>query len=286
MKNLLQVLLMSFFVKATYVHNAALLCRWFMNKRLFGWYSVLREMRIGYSTESDRSGRLRNPDLSLRKILGVTVITLIVFPVSTDLFAQKFGIKAGLNMSNVLYKDNDKTYSDDYKIKPGFHVGGTADFSIRDNFSFATALLVSTKGYKISTEQDSGFGIVQYDASVNLIYLEIPLTPKISFDAGAAKIYIALGPYVAVGVGGRSKIEITYNGETDEDTNEVKWGSNEDNNEIKRLDIGLTAGAGVEFDHVQLGLSYGHGLSNNSANTENGRKAQNRVLGFSVGYKF
>jgi hypothetical protein len=157
---------------------------------------------------------------------------------------------------------------------------------MKGKFSFATALLLTTKGYKVTLDEPSQSGNDRYEATLNLVYIEVPLTPKVSFAIGSTKIYVALGPYVAVGVGGKARAKLTSNGQTAEDSANVRWGSDEDNQEIKRLDFGLTSGAGVEISNFQIGLSYGYGLSNYSNDNENGFKATNRVLGLSVGYKF
>ena len=42
----------------------------------------------------------------------------------------------------MLDKDEDGTYSDDFKMKPGFHVGGIVDFPISEIFSVETGLLL------------------------------------------------------------------------------------------------------------------------------------------------
>lgn len=41
---------------------------------------------------------------------------------------------------------------------------------------------------------------------------------------------------------------------------DVEWGSDE-NDDFKRLDYGLSAGVGVEFNAVQVGVSYSIGIA-------------------------
>jgi len=59
------------------------------------------------------------------KTFSKILLILIFIMWTTESFTQNFGIRAGLNLSNLLVKDNDERYSDDFKIKPGFHVGAT-----------------------------------------------------------------------------------------------------------------------------------------------------------------
>ena len=214
------------------------------------------------------------------------LIVVIGFTMTTESYAQTFGVKAGLNLSNMLVEDDDDTYSDDFKVNPGFHVGATAEFPITELFSFETGLLLSTKGVKASEEETFMGETVKYESKLNLIYLDIPLTAKASFDLGGARIYGVFGPYIGMGLSGKSKFEITAMGETETEEEDIKLGSDEDEDDVKRLDFGLTMGAGVEISSIQIGLSYGLGLANISPYTDGGSKISNRVLGISVGYKF
>ena len=195
--------------------------------------------------------------------------------------AQTFGVKAGLNLSNMVVKDDDETYSDDFKLKPGIHIGGTAEFEINDMVSFEPGALISMKGYRTKEEE----GDAKYVGSYNLTYLEIPLNAKATFDLGSIKAFGFAGPYIAVGLAGKAKSKVTIDGDTEKDSESVEWGSDDD--KTKRLDFGLNIGAGAQLtDEMSLSLSYGLGLGNLSNNTDNGAKVKNRVIALSFGYKF
>jgi hypothetical protein len=220
------------------------------------------------------------------KYLVKLFVVVIALTMTTELFAQNFGLKGGLNLSNMLMKDDEDTYSDDFKMKPGFHIGATAEFPLSDMLSFETGLLLSTKGYKMSEEDTDDGETYKYEVKLNLLYLDIPLTGKATFDVGGAKIYGVFGPYVGMGLSGKTKSEYTDDGETETYEDDIEWGSDEEKSELKRLDFGLTMGAGVEINSIQIGLTYNMGLANISPYTEDGFKINNRVLGLSVGYKF
>jgi hypothetical protein len=233
---------------------------------------------MGRYRKAIRVGKLNyNKMKNLMKLL----VLVIVFSLATETFAQKFWVKGGLNLSDMLVKDDDDTYSDEFKMKPGFHIGASAEFPINEMFSFETGLLLSTKGIKMSEEEDGD----KYEAKLNLMYLDIPLNAKASFDIGGAKLYGTFGPYIGLGMHGKSKYEETYDGETETDEENIKWGSDEDD-DLKRFDFGLAAGAGVEIKSFQIGLTYALGLANISPDSDGGYKMNNRVLGISVGYKF
>jgi hypothetical protein len=214
---------------------------------------------------------------SIKLILIVVVLTM-----TTESFAQKFGIKAGLNLSNVLIKDNYDTYSDNLKMHPGFHIGATAEFPFSEMMSFETGLLLTTKGYKYN-ESEADY---EYSEKASAYYLDIPITAKASFNVGGPKIYGLLGPYVGIGLTGKYKSEGNYYGQTFSETEDIKWGSDPDVDHLKRLDFGLLGGVGAEISSFKVELTYGLGLANISSYTEDGTTLKNRVLSLSVGYIF
>ena len=219
---------------------------------------------------------------NFKKLIIVVFIATIV----SESFAQTLGIRAGLNLSNILSKNDDDIYSDNFKMNPGFHIGAVVEFPITEIFSFETGLLLSTKGYKNNEGATILTETIEYKSRLNLLYVDIPITSKIFFNLGDAKIYCTLGPYFGVGLIGRYNIEVTIMGETEINDKDIQWGSDEENDDMKRLDFGLTAGAGVEINTIQVGLFYGLGLANISTNTDRGSIANNRILGISVGFKF
>ena len=220
---------------------------------------------------------------NLEKILIVVFIAIL----ASESFAQTYGIKAGLNLSNLIMKAGGETWSDDFKMNPGFHVGPTAEFPISEVFSFETAFLLSTKGFRISEKETFQDETFEYKTKCNLLYLDVPLNAKASFRVSEkASIYGVLGPYLGIGLTGKTKNENSYNGEKHKEEEDIKWGSDEENDFLKRLDYGLTFGAGVDFKSIQFGMSYGLGLANISTYTDDDVKIKNRVLGISVGYRF
>lgn len=210
------------------------------------------------------------------------LIVIIAITMATESYAQIFGIRAGLNLSNMLDKDDEGTYSNDFKMKPGFNVGSTVEFPINEMFSFESGLLLSTKGYKLSGKDSYEGETWEYKESINLLYLDIPLSGKAYFDFKGTKVYGAFGPYLGFGLSGKYK----YEEPGDSDKEDIKFGSDKEKDDLKRLDYGLTIGAGVELNSIQIGLSYDLGLANISTYTDGGAKTSNRVLALSVGFKF
>lgn len=210
------------------------------------------------------------------KTFSKILLMFIIIMLTTESFTQNFGIRAGLNLSKMLIKDDDEKYSDDLKIKPGFHLGATVEFPIDEMFGIETGIIASTKGFKLN-EEDVG-----YNGSWTLYYIDIPINGKVYYDAGDVKIYGAFGPYLGIGIYGASKA--TYMDETE--IEDIEWGNDDDEDDLKRFDMGLSFGAGVEIKSFIMGISYNLGLMNISPYFEDGFKIKNRVLEISAGIKF
>ncbi|NLO51930.1 MAG: PorT family protein [Bacteroidales bacterium] len=218
----------------------------------------------------------------MKYLSRVLMILFIVFS-GYQINAQTVGIKGGLNLSNMLEKDDDETFSDDYKMNPGFHIGLSVDIPFNKSLSLEPGLLLTTKGMKY---EDDYLG-VDISAKAILYYLELPLTIKASQDlGGGSKIFGAVGPYVGLGLSGKVMATAEYQGQEETEEEKVKWGNDKDKDDLKRLDMGLTFGAGVEISSILIGISYDLGLSNNSPYQDNGATSKNRVLKFSIGYRF
>ncbi|PKP33264.1 MAG: hypothetical protein CVT99_02085 [Bacteroidetes bacterium HGW-Bacteroidetes-16] len=201
------------------------------------------------------------------KKLIIFIAVAVLFTYSADSFAQTFGVRGGLNMTNMLSKSDAHTA--DFKTKVGYHIGGTAEFEITDMFSFETGLFLSTMGYKYEGEMA--------DYTTNLLYLNIPITAKARYELDNFNLYGLFGPYIGLGLSGKYK--------ADDNSEDIKWGSG-DSDDLKRLDFGWTIGAGIEYEAFMAGLSYNLGLANIAAQTEGGYKAKNRAFLISVGYRF
>ncbi len=221
----------------------------------------------------------------MKKIKNLLFILLLISLASSS-FAQSFGVKAGLNLSNMTSKDDDDTYSDDYKMLPGFHVGIVADIPFSDMFSFEPGLLLSTKGFKFEESEEYMGETMESKMKASLYYIDIPLNLKASFGSEDTKFYGTFGPYIGMGLSGKSKSEITFMGETESDEEDIKWGSDKEEDDMKRFDFGVSVGAGVQFGSITVGAGYAIGLANLSPYTENGYTLKNKVISVSVGYMF
>jgi hypothetical protein len=192
-----------------------------------------------------------------------------------------FSIRGGGNLSRMMLKNDNENISEDYKMTPGFQFGLTAELKISEMAAFETGIIFSTKGVKMKEE----YLDEEFKATINLNYLEIPLNAKLYFSEGDTRIFGLIGPYIGYGLSGKTKIEDNYAGETETRTNDLKFGSSE-NDDLKSLDFGLAAGVGLDASRFQVGLTYSYGLANISSYTESGMTIKNRNIALYVGIKF
>lgn len=219
------------------------------------------------------------------KILKLVTLTAIISCSNFLLFAQKFGVRAGGNASTMLMKDNQNTYTS--TPIPGFHVGVFYNYELKNTLSFQPEIHFTTKGTVNKYSYDSGFlGVVDSKVELTTYYLDITLNVKSTFDLFKNKMYVTLGPVIGIGLAGKYKNSMTLMGETTTDSGDIKFGSNADSDDMKRLDVGIGAGVGFQISNAQFGINYNHGLMNIAANTSNGSIFNNRSLNVTIAYTF
>ena len=218
----------------------------------------------------------------MKKITGILLMSLLCC-ITTESIAQILGVRAGLNVANIAI-DNELFDDEDLKSKGGFLAGLTAEFPLSDAISFETGALLSTKGYKMEYEETWAGETYSGKFSTNPIYIDVPLTAKLYFDLGGARLFGKVGPYVGIGVAGDFKYEETSGNETESESEKIEWGG--DDADFERLDYGLLVGAGLDLGVIEAGASYGYGMANITPNGNSDLKVQNRVFSIYVGIKF
>jgi hypothetical protein len=218
-----------------------------------------------------------------------------VAAIATSAFAQagalQFGVKAGVNLSSV---SGDV---EDVKSKIGFNVGVTVDYGFTDNLFLLSGLELTQKGYKVEEEYSEDYP----GASVNVkstvtsspLYLQIPIHIAYKLDLGSVKLVPEVGPYVAFGIAGKTKVKTELSsdnqavldliGDTSSEEDGDFFGS-EDEGGAKSFDFGIGLGIGAEFGKLGAKIGYDLGLTSLSYNKDFSVKNGNFYL--SVGYKF
>ncbi len=202
----------------------------------------------------------------------------ILLTLSTTTFSQSFGFKCGLNLSTIHSEYSESNYNGDYVI--GFHIGGFSEFSISRNTVLEPELLLTTKGFsEKGLEMDPGEPIYNTKLTATLYYIDLPINVKRYIYIGKTKLYGTLGTYVGLGLIGKTKEEFWS---TTEESKPDIINYIDMDNERRRFDFGLTAGAGITFNSIQIGISYNLGLANSSQISEG--RVYNREFNLSIGY--
>lgn len=214
----------------------------------------------------------------MKKAMGFLAIVMFLFA-GAQCFAQiSFGVKAGLNFANRTSKDNDKSYSDNYKMKAGFHLGVVAEYSITEQIALQPGLLFSVKGFK--EDQSS----ISYKINEN--YLEIPINAVYNMELGGIKVLIHAGPFLGYAISGKVRADKAVLGDNgDQKTEKLNIGNDSQKDFLKPIDFGLNIGGGAEINGIAVSLQYGLGIANIAPNTSNGYTSRNNVIGLSVSYK-
>jgi hypothetical protein len=194
----------------------------------------------------------------MRKII-LSAIAVMAFGF-TNAQETRFGVKGGLNLSNITGGNVDGT-----KSLVGFHVGGFAEIKIAEKFAIQPELLYSAQGSTF--EAGPFFG----DFDVKLNYLNIPVLAKYYI---VPKFSVEAGPQLGVLLSAKSEGE------------DVKDG-------FKSVDFGFNLGAGFHFtEDLSINLRYTIGLSPiaDDADIDNEEEyydsAKNSNLALSLAYKF
>ena len=228
-----------------------------------------------------------------KKILSLTVLAVTLFSVAHAQKPSAF-IKGGINFANISIKDNGAT--DDNKMLMGFHIGFQGDLPIAPVLSIQPGIFFTTKGSK--TQSGSPTDANYFKASTNPMYIEVPVNLVFKAPVGEqSKFFVGAGPYIAIGVAGKNKVDYKIAGNSFHSEKNIDW-SNEDNSSsdplvnfgystIRRFDYGLNGTAGVEGNKAIVSVNYGYGLSKLRPNSDNGADDNNkhRVISVTVGFK-
>ena len=189
----------------------------------------------------------------MKKVTGLVLIILMAFIAVPAKSQLKFGVKGGLNISSV-HLNSDILKADNVT---GFQIGPMIETTIPlIGVGLDAAILYSQKGMDVKSETGTS-------TNVKTDYIDVPVNLKWKFGLPIIKGYLAAGPYIGFRVGGDKFWEIP--------------GSVVGQVKAKNFSAGLNFGAGVELiSHLQVGINYGLGLTDNYSAEKYDLNAKNR----------
>jgi hypothetical protein len=150
----------------------------------------------------------------------------------------EFGVKGGFNMSNLYQND-----ADDENVLYGFNAGVYATLPISDFIAIQPELLFTTKGAELKYDNALASG----DAKFRLNYIELPLLVRVNITKN---FNIHAGGYASYLVSSKLTGSGTFDFDQDIDTDD-----------LNKFDAGLSAGVGVDFNPISVGVRYNYGLT-------------------------
>ena len=207
------------------------------------------------------------------------LVIAAVLAISAPAFSQdvSFGVKAGLNLASASIK-MDGNKAEDIKILPGLNVGVFADFNFTDLLGLEAGLQYEQKGYKFTTKEFSE----EIKDKYAIQYLTIPVNLRANIAVGDNTLYFLAGPTFGIGLSAKETVE--YGDEKESES--AKFGSGEDD-DIKRMNLGLLFGAGFDLaSNLGFRVTYDIGLSNLGPKGDSDNKVTTGTIGVALTYKF
>ena len=155
--------------------------------------------------------------------------------------APKFGIKGGVNLTNMYVQDVS-----DENMKVGFNAGFFAKLPVTRGFSIQPELLYTSKGAK---ETYNNFIEGEGEYRFNLNYIELPVLAVFNV---AKNFNLHAGPYISYLAAANIK-DLKDDGTMDEIT-EL------DADNFNRIDYGVAGGFGIDISNFTIGARYNYGF--------------------------
>lgn len=225
----------------------------------------------------------------MKKLLTVVVCALVFTTAKSQIYVQ-----GGLNLANITTTNSGGTQNNN--LLTTFNAGIMARSNKNEPIALEVGLLVEGKGAKSNSYLTSSTEDNYIKANFNPLYLELPVNFVLRLPlTHHNNIFINAGPYVAMGIGGKSKIETSFLGVKSNSTSTIQFNNDDPTtsqqedasyDKLKRFDYGVNLGAGIDLKKILLKVNYGYGLAKiNSTQTNNSSDNKNkyRIVSISLG---
>ncbi len=225
----------------------------------------------------------------MKKLLAMAVCTGLFTTATSQIYVQ-----GGLNLSNITTTNSGGTQNNN--LLTTFNAGLMARSNSTEPIALEAGLMLDGRGAKSNSYLTSSTDDNYVKANFNPLYLELPVNFVLRLPLiNKNNIFINAGPYAAMGIGGKSKIETSFLGVKSNTTSTIQF--NNDNpsssqqqeasyDKLKRFDYGVNLGAGIDLRKILLKVNYAYGLAKiNSTQTNNSSDNNNkyRIISISLG---
>ena len=202
------------------------------------------------------------------KKMFILAIGLFVATAASAQDRIKFGIKGGLNYSDIIKGDGNNNF--DTESKAGFNAGITLEIPLIAGLQFTPEVLYAQKGYK------NTYSYGTFKQTTN--FIDVPILA--SFRLGSS-FNIVAGPQVSFLLSTKNKFENNF-GSVEQSNVE------DDSDRFKKSLVGGVIGfrydVNDKFDiHARYAIDF---QKNNENGTNNTPEYRNQVFSVGLGYKF
>lgn len=218
----------------------------------------------------------------MKKTLIIIALGIFLFP--TEKSQAQLYVQGGVNFANISNSNSGSV--NENKTLTTFNAGLLWRSNPTGTLAFETGLLLDGRGSK----EEGGSGMANYKVTFNPMYLELPANLVVRLPLGSGpNIFFNAGPYIAMGIAGKSKFEGELGGISGSHTENIKFTNADPTvddqaySKLKRYDYGLNIGAGVDLKKVLLKVNYGYGLTKiHSTQTNNDENDKDKYRTWSV----
>jgi Outer membrane protein beta-barrel domain len=220
----------------------------------------------------------------MKKIITMMAILLMQQYHST---AQvSYGLTAGMAFSNYHLVEKPplvpNTMRSNFESKTGFTAGGFVNIPLAKTLYFQPGVNYVQKGFT-ETFPETREKIIAY-----IYNIEVPLnfvykTNNKKGDRFSENLWLGIGPTISMALSG--KTTISYEGDTE--TTNIKFGNNEEEDDMKGMDIGANVMMGVQTQSgILIMANYNVGVSNLVPGGTKENRLSNHYWGIKIGYVF
>lgn len=222
----------------------------------------------------------------MKKLLALAVFAGFFTTVKSQVYVQ-----GGVNFANISTSKSGATQNSN--MLTIFNAGIMARSNSTEPIALEAGLLLSGKGAKSNTYLTSSSDDNYVKTTFNPLYLELPVNFILRLPLESKNnIFINAGPYVAMGIAGKSKMETKILGTVTKSSSDIEFNNDDPSttqqedasyNKLKRFDYGINVGAGFDVGKVIIKANYGLGMAKiNSTETDNSSNNKNKYRTVSV----
>jgi hypothetical protein len=223
----------------------------------------------------------------MKKLIAIALCVGIF----TSAKSQRIYVQGGVNLANISTSTSGSTQKNN--MLTTFNAGIMFRSNKAEQVALETGLLLDGRGSK----SESGSGANYYKATFNPLYLELPVNVvlRLPLSNATSNIFINAGPYIAMGIAGKSKVLGQLGGVSINSSKNIQFTSTDPTaddqaySKLKRFDYGANIGAGIDLGKILIKANYGLGLAKiNSTQTNNSvnDKDKYRTWSISLGIPF